>query len=573
MPRDIELDLTNSKMYWIDDGTNKIQRADLDDSGVEDLVTGLSAPISIALSHIPIDVVEPTPAPTPDPVCTKLTAKRLAVGAAKRTDSTAALSESCGKSDPDATAEVLAGAAEINPDAISEVIALSAENNPAATAELIAKAAETNPEAMADVLAKAAELNREAIAELFTEASPEIEDALAGILAGAAALNPTGVSEVMVAGAAKDPETIKRILTEAARLNPESIAALPDIAAIRDGSPISSKAIAVVTGLAPLGAGKAYEGWFVSDDGARKQSTGILELDVWGNGVATYVSESGENVLGSFNTFVITVEPVPDPDPAPSSEVASVHTIPVGGITHIRHLLVSWPPNPSYTSGTQEGTPKGIVVGLREQAQVALLHAGLSLRSGEAGDLVGTKAHAEHVINIITGGEGTDVDGNGQVENPGDRGPGLVAYAQDAADHARLAMKDAPGDQTITRHAPRVAGNADEVKTLVGMALEQAALAMRAGDIVVARLYMTNVESLLRAAVAKAEATYVAAQDMGTFMPMPPLAPEAPPEAPKVGDYNLSTIALMTLIAGLLLSLSGIYLYRRGRSRRQEGAR
>jgi len=38
------------KMYWTDTGTDKIQRANLDGSGVEDLVTsGLSAPYGIAL--------------------------------------------------------------------------------------------------------------------------------------------------------------------------------------------------------------------------------------------------------------------------------------------------------------------------------------------------------------------------------------------------------------------------------------------------------------------------------------------------------------------------------------------
>ena len=38
-----------SKMYWTDFGTNKIQRANLDGSSVEELVTGLSVPIGIAL--------------------------------------------------------------------------------------------------------------------------------------------------------------------------------------------------------------------------------------------------------------------------------------------------------------------------------------------------------------------------------------------------------------------------------------------------------------------------------------------------------------------------------------------
>ena len=37
------------KMYWTDVNTDKIQRANLDGTGVEDLVTGLSSPVGIAL--------------------------------------------------------------------------------------------------------------------------------------------------------------------------------------------------------------------------------------------------------------------------------------------------------------------------------------------------------------------------------------------------------------------------------------------------------------------------------------------------------------------------------------------
>ena len=37
------------KMYWPDVSTGKIQRADLDGSNVEDIVTGLNAPFGVAL--------------------------------------------------------------------------------------------------------------------------------------------------------------------------------------------------------------------------------------------------------------------------------------------------------------------------------------------------------------------------------------------------------------------------------------------------------------------------------------------------------------------------------------------
>lgn len=50
-PYAIALDVSNDKMYWTDFGTDKIQRANLDGTNIEDLVTtGLSLPFGIALN-------------------------------------------------------------------------------------------------------------------------------------------------------------------------------------------------------------------------------------------------------------------------------------------------------------------------------------------------------------------------------------------------------------------------------------------------------------------------------------------------------------------------------------------
>ena len=109
------------------------------------------------------------------------------------------------------------------------------------------------------------------------------------------------------------------------------------------------------------GPDEIYEGWLVSDDGSRKQSTGILVQD--GNGAVnqTYTSPVGENLFAEFGTFVVTVEPVPDPDPGPSAEVVALHEILSGGLLHIRHLAYSWTGNPLCSSGFHTGTPKGSV--------------------------------------------------------------------------------------------------------------------------------------------------------------------------------------------------------------------
>ena len=51
--RGIALDTAAGKMYWADPFADKIQRANLDGSQIEDLITGLPAPNAIALHLCP----------------------------------------------------------------------------------------------------------------------------------------------------------------------------------------------------------------------------------------------------------------------------------------------------------------------------------------------------------------------------------------------------------------------------------------------------------------------------------------------------------------------------------------
>ena len=48
-PRDVALDIVGNKMYWVDAGANKVQRANLDGSNVEDLVNTQGQPFGVAV--------------------------------------------------------------------------------------------------------------------------------------------------------------------------------------------------------------------------------------------------------------------------------------------------------------------------------------------------------------------------------------------------------------------------------------------------------------------------------------------------------------------------------------------
>ena len=294
---------------------------------------------------------------------------------------------------------------------------------------------------------------------------------------------------------------------------------------------------------------------------------------------------TGENLFADFNTFVVSIEPVPDLDPLPSADKPLIHTIPAGGILHIRHLTYSWQGNPPYAVGFHAGTPKGIAVGLREQAWAAWLHADLSLNSTTLAD---AKAHAEHVVNIIEGSTGTnfgDLDGDGSTQNPGD-GFGVLNYAADTVAHAGLSASAAADDPVIVRHAQEAVDSANNVWAWTKDARDGALDAQSAPDLLTFQLIMQNVQTILNRAFwgfdADADGTagripgeggavqaYWAAQDMGQYLLTPPAAPPAdedpPVEPPVTGDTNVPNMALAALVIGAFLLLSGAYIWRRSR--------
>jgi len=51
-PCGLDVDPTSDKLYWTDFGTHKIQRANLDSTGIEDLVLGLQIPLGLAVDEI-----------------------------------------------------------------------------------------------------------------------------------------------------------------------------------------------------------------------------------------------------------------------------------------------------------------------------------------------------------------------------------------------------------------------------------------------------------------------------------------------------------------------------------------
>ena len=352
---------------------------------------------------------------------------------------------------------------------------------------------------------------------------------------------------------------------------------------------LSDMAMIKLMGLPALPPDKKYEGWFVSDDGTRKDSTGILMVD--GDMVdLVYMStgdNAGENLFGAFDKFVVTIEPDPDDDPGPSADVAMIDIIPAGGILHIRHLLYSLGGNPPYATGFHKDTPKGLVVGLREQAWTAALHARLSASQTT---LAGVHQHAEHVVNIIEGTDGPnfgDLDGVGGAQNPGD-GVGVLKYAEDTILHAELAARSAPDDPEIVSNSIKVVKWARQTWDMAKEARDTALATLATNDLLAAQVIIQNAQSTLDMAFNSSKQAYWSAQNMGIYAPKPPPPPEPEPtatpvptatavppqptptptpEAPKTGDTSVPHVALGALVAGVVILLLGIFIYRRSRVR------
>ena len=223
-------------------------------------------------------------------------------------------------------------------------------------------------------------------------------------------------------------------------------------ALISDNQALSDAITVTITGLVVPGADTAIEGWLVSDDGETKLSIGIMDVDVGGAVSHTYTSPDGDNLIHLYDKVVVTEEPVPDADPGPSDVVLLSDQIPAGGIAHIRHLLTNWPP----------GESKGILTNLKDELDLAILHANLAKDSTTLEDL---RLHTHHTINIIEGPDGPNYDIS--FGHPGG-GLGVLLHAQDRK-HGPFASGAAVDDAEIVAGAARVDAtgkNAEDWATL-----------------------------------------------------------------------------------------------------------
>ena len=301
--------------------------------------------------------------------------------------------------------------------------------------------------------------------------------------------------------------------------------ALGGAASFRDANAASDSLVVDFTRAATLSHGSTYEGWLIDADD-NKLSTGTLGRGPYLQG--EYVSPTGADLLARYGTFVITVEPLDDPDPGPSGVIAYGAATRGAVLSHIISLVGE----------------DGAATALRDQAASALAYAEAAY---EADSLADTQANAAMAAGMLDG---------------------IVAQARESAAVAGdLLFSAASGDdKNVDNTANELIDATNNVVRLAGEMRDAAAsVEAAAGSDVATKVETENLylwaNRLLNGTVEDSEAqgdpssggavaVYEAAQDLGAFRP----GVGAPPAT---GDSLVPMVALLALVLGAAFVLSG----------------
>ena len=165
----------------------------------------------------------------------------------------------------------------------------------------------------------------------------------------------------------------------------------------RDENAIADHAFLEAIRISRPPSGNRYEVWLFNN--SDRISLGILSLDTTGNGSLIFTDEDGANLLAKYDQAEVTLEPVQDTSPQPTTQIAFSFSFPSEGIVHIRNLLSSFPTTPERTALIQGlYTDIQLINGLAEKMDSAYSRGSEPL----------ARQSAEAILNLIVGAESTD---------------------------------------------------------------------------------------------------------------------------------------------------------------------
>ncbi|HET6595216.1 MAG TPA: protein kinase [Anaerolineales bacterium] len=223
----------------------------------------------------------------------------------------------------------------------------------------------------------------------------------------------------------------------------------------QDGTALADQVTISTSSMETPPEGSQYEAWLIQDDGEQRISVGVITFDQQNQGSLAFVDGEGQNLLGKYKTLEITREPVPDPSPNSSNEIAYTVSLPLDGLTHVRHLLFSFGATPGQI---------GFVRGLEADTRLLNEEAQQMLASLQASDQAGLNLQTERMLNLILGSQSQeyrDWNEDGAVDDPGD-GYGLLlngenlGYIQGTFTHANLSLTSPDATQNMLTHGAHV---------------------------------------------------------------------------------------------------------------------
>jgi serine/threonine protein kinase len=223
----------------------------------------------------------------------------------------------------------------------------------------------------------------------------------------------------------------------------------------QDGTAHADQVTITTSGMALPPKGSQYQAWLIEDDGEQRISIGVIKFDQDNKGSLTFVDSQGRNLVGIYHALEITVEPDPDDNPNPSTQVAFSVILPDEGYMHVRHLLFEF-------SGTPNKT--GFIRGLDADTTLINDSANTMLSALESKNEAGIRLQAEEMLNVLVGNQSSDyLDWNkdGKTDDPGD-GFGLLlngsnlGYIQGTFTHANLSLTSPDATENMKVHGEHV---------------------------------------------------------------------------------------------------------------------
>ena len=223
----------------------------------------------------------------------------------------------------------------------------------------------------------------------------------------------------------------------------------------QDGTAIADQVTISTASMALPPQGSQYEAWLIEDDREQRISIGTITFDAENRGSLTFVNSDGQNLISKYNALEITIEPNPDNNPSPSSEVAFSVTLPRNGLTHVRHLLFSYGATPNQVS---------LIQGLDATTTLINESAEAMLAAFEAGDEANVRLRSEEMLNAIIGNQNADHkdwNNDGTIDDLSD-GFGLLlngdneGYLQGTFSHAGFAAEAGDATANMQVHGKHV---------------------------------------------------------------------------------------------------------------------